>query len=708
MLLQFYQLREQPFGVSPDPAYLYPSRTHCEALDSLTEAILSDRGFLALIGEPGTGKTTLLHQVMERLQGAAKAIFLTQTQCSSREFFEYMMSELGVDSADMGLVRMHTRLNEILLAEMMAGRRFLLIVDEAQNLEDSVLETIRMLSNYETPNYKLIQVILAGQPELRKKLQRETMSQLAQRITVMKQLEPLSGAETAAYVRHRLRVAGHPTGDLFERDALALIAERSRGVPRDINKICFGALKEGHAARRKTISAEIVERAAEKQDFLSETRPITSVKVAQKTLEASAKPRVIGMRRRRKGIALPATSVTGRMIWRGTAMAALTVAAMVLSYQGVKRMMGSLRVNIATASVMGNPANNSGAASGSEAARMVADSPSTMAIRAETLATETHRPESDDARPENKGDRELLPLGPPLSLSRELGLGVRRIAIDAGHGGSDTGTKGPSGLMEKDLCLDVALRLGRLIEQNIPDAQVIYTRTDDRFVPLEERTTIANEAKADLFVSIHANSSESPEIRGVETYYVSMAGSREEGEIAARENAAAGYSQHNLPDLVKKITRNENLAESRQLASDIQAALSNRLQLVNRGERNRGVKRAPFVILLGANMPSVLSEISFMSNPSDEKLLLEGEQRQRITEGLYRGIQTYLGRLPNSASAQPEPSVGKGRVAATMISEPLGDEGRDSHDALGGAGNARNRGERPLQYTEGQRLRCTG
>ena len=205
MLLQFYRLREQPFGVSPNPAYLFPSRTHCEALDSLTEAILCDRGFLALIGEPGTGKTTLLHQVMERLQGTAKAVFLSQTQCSSREFFRYLMSELGVDSSNLGLVAMHNRLNEILLGEMMAARRFVLIVDEAQNLEESVLETIRMLSNYETPNYKLIQVILAGQPQLKTKLQHEAMSQLAQRITVMQQLEPLSGAETAAYVRHRLR-----------------------------------------------------------------------------------------------------------------------------------------------------------------------------------------------------------------------------------------------------------------------------------------------------------------------------------------------------------------------------------------------------------------------------------------------------------------------------------------------------------------------
>lgn len=651
-------MREQPFGVSPDPAYLYPSRTHCEALDALTEAVLSDRGFVALIGEPGTGKTTLLHQVSDRLRDSARVIFLTQTQCSSREFFEYMMSELGVDSTNLGLVGMHNKLNEILLAEMMAARRFVLIVDEAQNLEDSVLETIRMLSNYETPNYKLIQLILAGQPQLQRKLRREELAQLAQRITVMKQLEPLTGAETAAYVQHRLRVAGHPTGELFEREALALVAERSRGVPREINKICFAALQEGVATRSATISAEIVERAAEKTEFRAAARPSTNGKPAEKAPTATAKPRVTGMRRR-TGIRLPATVVTSGMIWQGVALAALAVWAGTLPYVGARRLTESLRVNSAMARVaLPGPARTEGSAKGTvpvdEVPKVVAEAPSATAIRVDTLATDTRRFAMNGNGGTSEVNTGLPQAGPPLSLSRELGLGVRRIAIDAGHGGSDTGTKGPNGLMEKDLCLDIALQLGRLIEEKIPGAQVIYTRMDDRFVPLEVRTAIANDAMADLFISIHANSSESPEIRGVETYYGSLAGSREEGEIAARENAAAGYTLHNLPELVKKITRDENLTESRRLATDIQAALSQRLQLVNRGERNRGVKRAPFVVLIGANMPSVLSEISFMSNPNDERLLLESEQRQRITEGLYRGIEAYLGRLPNSAAEQKQ------------------------------------------------------
>jgi N-acetylmuramoyl-L-alanine amidase len=235
--------------------------------------------------------------------------------------------------------------------------------------------------------------------------------------------------------------------------------------------------------------------------------------------------------------------------------------------------------------------------------------------------------------------------GGHYSLTRELGLKINRIAIDPGHGGYDTGTMGPHGLLEKDLCLDVALRLGQLLEQNIPGTQVIYTRKDDRHIPLEERTAIANGANADLFISIHANSSDSRGTRGVETYYVSLATSQESRDLVTRENALAESSLHDLPGLLKKITRNEKLVESRQLATDIQNSLSRRLQLVSRQETNRGVKQAPFIVLTGANMPAVLSEISFVSNASDETLLLEGSQRQRVAEGLYRGLAAYLDSL---------------------------------------------------------------
>lgn len=262
-----------------------------------------------------------------------------------------------------------------------------------------------------------------------------------------------------------------------------------------------------------------------------------------------------------------------------------------------------------------------------------------------------------EPKPMRDGDR---------SLTRALGLKISRIVIDAGHGGHDTGTIGPHGLMEKDLCLDVALRLGALIEQKLPGAEVIYTRKDDTFIPLEERTRIANEAKADLFISIHANSSHDPAARGIETYYLNFATSPDSMEVAARENANSQEALHDLQDLIQKIARNEKIEESKELAGDIQTNLTQRLQLVSQSEHNRGVKKAPFVVLIGANMPSVLSEISFVSNPSDERLLRKPDQRQRIADGLYRGISNYLDNL-NSLSYNRQKLVSDNHIADTRL-----------------------------------------
>jgi N-acetylmuramoyl-L-alanine amidase len=231
------------------------------------------------------------------------------------------------------------------------------------------------------------------------------------------------------------------------------------------------------------------------------------------------------------------------------------------------------------------------------------------------------------------------------TLTRALGLKISRIVIDAGHGGHDTGTIGPTGLMEKDLCLDVALRLGKIIGQRLPSAEVVYTRADDSFIPLEERTRIANESKADLFISIHANSSANHGARGVETYYLNLKGSPDAMEVAARENATAQESVHDLEDIVKKIARSEKIDESREFAADIQESLAKRIQKLNKTVKDRGVRKAPFVVLIGADMPSVLTEISFISNPSDEQLLKKPEQRQRVAEGLYQGVASYLQSL---------------------------------------------------------------
>ena len=232
--------------------------------------------------------------------------------------------------------------------------------------------------------------------------------------------------------------------------------------------------------------------------------------------------------------------------------------------------------------------------------------------------------------------------GSSSTLTRALGLKIGRIVIDAGHGGHDTGTVGPTGLMEKDLCLDVALRLGRIIQQKLPAADIVYTRADDTFIPLEDRTRIANDAKADLFISIHANSSPDHGARGVETYYLNLQGSADAMEVAARENAAAQQNVHDLEDLVKKIARTEKIGESRELAADIQDSLSKRMQKTAKPVKNRGVRKAPFVVLIGADMPSILTEISFLSNPADEQLLKRPDHRQHVAEGLYAGVIEYL------------------------------------------------------------------
>jgi len=244
-------------------------------------------------------------------------------------------------------------------------------------------------------------------------------------------------------------------------------------------------------------------------------------------------------------------------------------------------------------------------------------------------------PDVREASPTARGDRSLI---------RALGLKIGKIVIDPGHGGHDTGTIGPNGLEEKDLVLDVGRRLGKLLQTRL-GADVVYTRKDDTFIPLETRTSIANQEQADLFVSIHANSSRDPDARGVETYYLNFTSSAEALDVAARENAASDKSIHELQDLVKKIALKEKIEESREFASNVQRALHSGLAAKSPGVRDRGVKKAPFVVLIGANMPSILAEISFVSNPGDERRLETPEYRQRIAESLYRGISKYVSGL---------------------------------------------------------------
>jgi general secretion pathway protein A len=259
MFLQYYGMREQPFGVTPSPYDLFLSATHREALASLFYGVEAGRGFMALIAKPGMGKTTLLFRLLQRLESSARTVFLFHTQCDSREFFGHLLADLGIDSQEQGLARMHDQLNQVLLAEARAGRRFVLVIDEAQNLDDSVLETVRLLSDFETPRAKLMHIILAGQPQLAEKLARPGLVQLRQRISLLARLEPFSLQETRAYIDHRLKAVGCVQPELFTPEAMEMIGARSEGIPRNINNICFNALSLGYALEKKKIDFAIVQ-----------------------------------------------------------------------------------------------------------------------------------------------------------------------------------------------------------------------------------------------------------------------------------------------------------------------------------------------------------------------------------------------------------------------------------------------------------------
>ena len=226
-----------------------------------------------------------------------------------------------------------------------------------------------------------------------------------------------------------------------------------------------------------------------------------------------------------------------------------------------------------------------------------------------------------------------------FSIARQLGLSVSRIVIDPGHGGRDPGTVA-KGLTEAALTLDVALRLEKLLQKE-PGVEVVLTRRTDVYVPLEERTAIANRQNADLFLSIHANSSSNGTAKGIETYFLSFASSPEAEAVAARENSASEREMHQLPDIIKAIALNNKLDESRDLAGMVQEALVTNLKKTNREIRSRGVKKAPFVVLIGAAMPSVLAEISFITNRQELQLLKTAGYKDRIAQSLYAAVLRY-------------------------------------------------------------------
>jgi type II secretory pathway predicted ATPase ExeA len=296
MFLEHYGFREQPFGVTPDPSYLYFSEMHREALASLFYGIETGCGFLSLIAPPGTGKTTLLLHLLERLRKSAKTVFLFQTQCDSREFFRSLLTDLGVDASTENMAYMHESLNSVLLSNARSGKRFVLVIDEAQNLKRSVLETVRLLSDFETPGSKLMQIVLCGQPQLADKLSHPDLAQLRQRISIVSRLQPFAKPEVPQYISHRLKVAGYAGMGLFDADALSEITAHSDGIPRNINNICFNALTLGYAKGLEQIDGSTVSEVLADLDMDVLRSPSATTSMAAQDFLSSS----VGLDRRRE------------------------------------------------------------------------------------------------------------------------------------------------------------------------------------------------------------------------------------------------------------------------------------------------------------------------------------------------------------------------------------------------------------------------
>lgn len=293
MVLNYYKLAEQPFGVTPDPRYLYLSPTHREALASALYGITVGRGFTALIAKPGMGKTTILFHLLQKLQGSARTVFLFQTQSSPRDLLRSVLVDLGIEDDGGDLVQMQAKMNQALLQHSTSGKRFVVVIDEAQNLDESVLEVVRMLSNFETPREKLMQIVLAGQPQLAKRLASPSMEQLRQRVSIVARLMPLDVTETRAYIEHRLYVAGYESKTpLFTDRAFAMIAKYSGGIPRNINNLCFNAMSLGCVRKQETIDRDVIKEVLTDLDLtpLFEDAPVAGSKPVSSPISVPALP----------------------------------------------------------------------------------------------------------------------------------------------------------------------------------------------------------------------------------------------------------------------------------------------------------------------------------------------------------------------------------------------------------------------------------
>jgi len=317
VVLDYYKLAEEPFGVTPNPRFLYLSPTHREALASLSYGVEAARGFMSIIATPGMGKTTLLFQLLQGLQNSARTVFLFQTVRSPEDLLRSLLRDLEAPDAGDDIVQMQSQLNQHLLNESRRGKRFVVVIDEAQNLPDSVLEFVRMFSNFETPREKLMQIVLAGQPQLAERLAAPNLLQLRQRISIMARLEPFSPEETNHYVGHRLLIAGYDFRvPLFTPKAGAMIAEYSQGIPRNINNICFNALSLGCVLKQRSIDENVIAEVMEDLGVRPVVHPSLTVRkqeefapdisrvVATKTLKSSCS----------RGSSLRPTSVSAMLL----------------------------------------------------------------------------------------------------------------------------------------------------------------------------------------------------------------------------------------------------------------------------------------------------------------------------------------------------------------------------------------------------------
>jgi general secretion pathway protein A len=277
MLSQYFGFKEEPFGISPDPRCLFLSRTHQEALTALEDGFASNRGFTAMIAPPGMGKTTLLFRFLEDVRESASVVFLfdIDSTCEPRDFVAYVLRDLGVTPAESS-AEMHEQLSEALIKENMAGRKFVIVIDEAQNLSDSVLERVRLLTNFENSRGKLVQVVLSGQPQLSDKLLQSSLIQLRQRISTVCHVEPLSSWEISDYIDYRVKMAGYLGRPLFSDDAIRMIAESSQGTPRMINNLCYNALSLCAKLKLKQVDSAMVAKVIAALQLVPQARAVAA------------------------------------------------------------------------------------------------------------------------------------------------------------------------------------------------------------------------------------------------------------------------------------------------------------------------------------------------------------------------------------------------------------------------------------------------